>query len=504
MQRVLVSICFGLLAWKTTLPLMAIDPPHATTAACAACHKPHLAAGGDLNAVAGNPNLCMSCHQAGGTAANRPFAARDQALPWPGLPAGTNAIGTSHRWDANAAGHIAFLGGATTASTGTIVPSGVYTGAYAKTYTITIATAGAVGSAQFGWTATSPGGGSGANVLTATNVALDQGVQVSFINGSGTSFQLNDRWNLYVRSDLRNPTNTVMRAHMVNGVVYCSACHDQHSQSLTPFDPAAPVYGGAGTGNGRHFMRVNNDHDQMCKDCHNARNVTNSIAGSHPVAITVPADANHKAPTSLPLEKTNATIGCLTCHQVHHSSVSDARLLRLTNNISVCIDCHTQSDTATPAAHLATTNTATLWPGGKNGSLMPARTSPGDSGSCLNCHPVHGWPDAANPTNSYPKLLADFEENLCLTCHGTNGPAVKLVQADFSKTRHHPVANAQQVAGRKVECTDCHNSHQATAGGLNYTTTATATRNRISNPLRGVSGVAVDYTSLGNFVAPAP
>jgi len=147
-----------------------------------------------------------------------------------------------------------------------------------------------------------------------------------------------------------------------------------------------------------------------------------------------------------------------------------------------------------------------LWPGGRFGSLMPARTNPADQGTCVNCHAVHGWPDATSPTNHYPHLLADVEENLCFTCHGTNGPAIKQVQADFSKTRHHPVRGSEQVAGRTVECTDCHNEHLAQAGAHIYTNTATALRNSVTNApsLVGTAGVAVDYTGLGNFAAPAP
>ena len=497
---VLLALGTGLMA----IPVFAIDPPHVTTDLCAPCHIPHLALGNDLTSAAGNGNLCISCHQAGGSASAKSFAQSDQALPWPGLPAGTATAGTSHRWDAGAAGHVSFLGGATTPSTGLVSSSGAFTGAYAKTYTITISLAGMVGTAQFNWAATTPGGGSGANLLAAANVSLDQGISVSFTDGTSTSFQVGDRWNIYVRPDLRNPTNQVLLAHAANGVASCSACHDEHSQEMTPFDPAAPAYGGSGTGNGRHFMRVNNDLHQMCNDCHATRVVTTSLAGSHPVGITVPNDARHQAPTQQPLENGSAKVVCLTCHQVHNSPSGDGRLLRLTTSVAACVDCHTQSDTVSPAAHLAAANSATLWPGGRFGSLMPARTNPADQGTCLNCHAVHGWPDAANPTSHYVKLLADFEENLCYTCHGTSGPAVKQVQLDFAKTSHHPVAASQQVAGRKVECLDCHNPHMAQSGGWVYTTTATATRNQISKPLLGVSGVAVDYTGLGNFVAPAP
>ncbi|MCX6902728.1 MAG: cytochrome c3 family protein [Verrucomicrobia bacterium] len=206
----------------------------------------------------------------------------------------------------------------------------------------------------------------------------------------------------------------------------------------------------------------------------------------------------------MPLEKTTAQLGCLTCHKMHFSPVNDADLLRLTNSVAVCVDCHQQSDTTTPAAHLAATNSATLWPGGRYGSLLPARTNPSDRGSCANCHAIHGWPNATNTVVHYPKLLADQEENLCFTCHGTNGPAVKQVQLDFAKAVHHPVLDSQQAAGRPVECVNCHNAHMAQIGGHVYTTPATAARNLISNPLRGVSGVAVDYTSLTNFAAPTP
>jgi predicted CXXCH cytochrome family protein len=589
--------CFGLGRWVpllfvlaglASIPAVAIDPPHVTAALCNSCHMSHLNPGGDLTTVAGNGNLCISCHQPGGTASLKPFANSDQALPWSGLPAGAVPGGTSHRWDANAAGHVAFLGGAAIPSTGTVVPTGVFTGPYPKTYTLTITTSGSVGTAAFSWVATTPGGGAGNNVLTSGTVPLDQGVSVSFLNGTGVSFQVNDRWNLFVRSGLSNPTNALMLAHMVNGVASCSACHDEHSQKLTPFDPNAPAYSTV-TSNGvmitwtalsnftyrvqyktglaitnwfdltpdvtatastasyldptafydpqryyrvlvvsaatnrpyiqslkrsaatntfvaRHFMRVNNDQDQMCYDCHAPYNVTNSLAGSHPVGISAPLDNLHKPPTQLPLEKATANIGCLTCHQVHFSPAGDARVLRLASSVPVCTDCHLQSDTVTPAAHFAATNSATLWPGGRFGSLMPARTRPADQGTCFNCHAVHGWPDTANPTNHYVKLLADFEENLCYTCHGTNGPAVKQVQLDFAKTYHHPVANAQQVGGRKVECIDCHNSHKALAGSAVYTNTATVGRNTVTNApsLVGASGVAVDYTGLGNFVVPPP
>lgn len=477
----------------------AMDPPH--TNICSSCHLTHNALGTEITSAAGNGNLCMSCHFTGLNASGKPFSIGAQALPWPGLPAGTNTLGNSHRWDAGAAGHVVFLGGALTNSTGTLLTTGTFTGAYAKTYTVIVTNTGNAGTVRFNWSATSPGGGGASNVLTGTNVVLNEGISVTFINGTGISFQANDKWNIYVRTDIRQPTNAVLVKNLDNGLVVCSTCHDEHSQTNAPFDPLAPAYAGTNTGKGRHFMSMANNTEQMCVDCHAIRNVTNSVSGSHPVGIKGITNAYYKYTTNLPLEKTTANVRCETCHKIHFASANDGDLMRMTNATSVCIECHQLANTATPAAHLAVTNPAVLWPGGQYGTLFPARSNTLDRGSCMNCHAPHGWPVSTNTAAHYPKLLMDLEENLCYTCHDTNGPALKNVKDDFAKVRRHPIGDTDTLrrVGRSVECSDCHNPHQAMSGSYVYTNTATATRNRISNPLKGVEGVAINYTSLTNF-----
>lgn len=478
---------------------LALDPPHNID--CANCHQTHNSPGATLGSVAGNANLCQSCHSPGGTASNYPLANSDQALPGLGLPPGTGGSGTSHRWDSGVAGHVQFLGGAPVSSTGSLISQGAYTGVYPKTYSITILTAGAAGTATFNWSATSPGGGSGANLSTGTNVLLDQGVSIKFVGGLPTSFQAGDVWNIYVRPNLVSPSSAAVAARLDNGAMTCSACHDPHSQAMTPFDTNAPTYSSAGTGNGRHFMRVDNNLNQLCIDCHVAYYATNNPAASHPVAVSVPADRLHKNPASLVLQ-TNGQVGCLTCHDTHRSVSADGSLLRTTNSAALCLDCHI-IPTASLAAHLSSTNANTIWPGGKYGSLMPARIGAAQSGACANCHPVHGWPNATNTAARYPNLLADQGKNLCFTCHDATGPAVKKVQADFSKARRHPVGINDPFSrpGRSVECVDCHDPHQAQAGSRDYNATATASRNASSNApsLAAVSGVAIDYSGMANF-----
>ena len=473
----------------------AMDPPHDPTRSiqCNSCHMLHSAPGGNITAVAGNANLCISCHQSGGSASANPFSAASQAFPGPGL-AGTNPAGNSHRWDSGPAGHVTFGGGAAIASTGKVNSGGSYTGVYPKTYTITITTAGSAATARFGWTATTPPGGSASNLAVGTSVALDQGITVTFTDGSGTpSFQLNDKWYVYVRPDLNNPTTSAMQLRTPNGVIMCSTCHDEHSQAKQPFDPAAPAYGGAGTGAGRHFQRVDNPTDQMCKECHSAITVTSSSQGSHPVGVAIPL-GNYKTPATLPLDS-GRNMECQTCHQTHYGPAADGTLRRVANTTTLCVDCHTNSNTTTPAIHLSPT-LGVLWPGGQYGTTFPAVIDTAKRGYCSNCHRPHGWPDTGNTAQHYPKLLVEANNyNLCTTCH--DGSPTKDIRTDVTgKAYKHPVESAKQAPGRTVDCRDCHNPHRATGPAHTYSTVATATRNDVTAPLAGVSGVTPTFSGM--------
>jgi predicted CXXCH cytochrome family protein len=509
----LVWAAFAVLAFQA----YALDPPHDSTKSvqCTGCHTPHNATAGALTTSPGNSNSCLTCHVVGGTGAAKPFADTDQAYPRVGS-VGLTPQGSSHRWDSGPGGHVEPFGSIT--STGTVQSGGAFTGRYPKRYTIAISTAGAVGTARFNWSVTMANGaagtGSGTGVLTGTNVALDEGVTVTFTNGATpTSFVLGNTWYIYVQTDLTLPTNAGMVARIDSGKVLCSTCHDQHSQAKEPYDSAAPAYAGAGTGAGRHFQRVDNNTGQMCNECHGARNVTSATSGSHPVNITpLVVAGSYKAPSAtLPLDKTTAKIQCLTCHDTHYTPSTDGSLSRVANFNTLCTDCHLNSDTAAGAHFNATTGA--LWPGGQYGSTYPAIDST-KRGMCINCHDPHGWPDDATPANDFPHLTVERSdqldtradpadaEDMCYTCHDGSPLTNSNIQADFAKTIHHPVKDTEQTTGRSVECRDCHSIHKARAGAHNYAATATSTRNQTSNPLKSVSGVSVSYTGLANFVAP--
>lgn len=481
----------------------ALDPAHDASRAidCSSCHTTHSAPGGGLTTVGGNGNLCLSCHVVGGMAGGLPFADADQALPGPGLPSGTSPSGNSHRWDSGPAGHIKPDAGNT--SVGEVVPGGVFAGKFPKSYTLTMNTTGDVGSAVFSWSDTLGGGGSG--LTTGADVPLNQGVTVSFFDAdTPPSYVAGDVWRIIVRTEILPPTAPEMSSRLEDGRTMCSTCHNQHKQARAPFDPTAPPYGGAGTGEGRHFMRIDNDEGNMCNDCHGLRVVQFSSEGSHPVDVSVPGSGGTQPPATLPLDP-NARIACMTCHQPHNSPTDDGSLLRSADRVGLCVECHTLADTATPAAHLDPSSTGALWPGGQYGSTFPAITDTSQTASCAGCHQAHGWPDSNDLDRDYPRLQIDLEENLCYTCHD-GSPATADVRADFQKSSVHPLTMASEVhqpgeaatvTARHVECEDCHGPHDAVAR-VNLPGAATAPR-PASGPLEGVQGVNL----AGNAVQPA-
>jgi predicted CXXCH cytochrome family protein len=466
-------------------PVLAIDPPHLSdgptgSSDCSLCHTTHDSPGGALTNADGNANLCQSCHVVGGTAELYALTESDQALPGPGLPAGISPSGTSHRWDSSPGGHVALDAG--NISTGTIQSGGVFTGRFAKTYTITITTAGNSDTAVFSWIDTK--GGSGSAVPAGADVPLDEGVSVTFTDGAGSpSFELGDQWYVHVLTDLNAPTDPDMQARLEDGHIMCSTCHDQHSQELTPFDPDAPAYAGAGTGEGRRFQRISNETAQMCLDCHSTRDV-GSLASqgeanlSHPVGVTIPG-GDYQTPLNLPLDASN-NVACLSCHEMHDPGglkglPDDGTLLRLAST-ALCEECHTLAGAG--AAHLDT-GTGVLWPGGEYGSTFPEITDTAKRGSCVNCHQPHGYPDDATPSQDYASLLVEnASADICFTCHDANGPSAYDVYTQFNGAtnfqstaldgalinQRHDVSVADQAySGGVVACANCHNPHLATS-----------------------------------------
>ena len=160
----------------------------------------------------------------------------------------------------------------------------------------------------------------------------------------------------------------------------------------------------------------------------------------------------------------------------------------------------------TAPAAVAGTYTASAH--GDSASGVSGRASGYATGNCAHCHDQHASRQAATHT-PYNVLRGLSEENLCLDCHD-GAPAADDISAQVAKTYGHgptvtgtsdshttsklelattSEGSAFRGALRHVECSDCHNPHEAQTGNHTYNTTTPSDNNLVSSPLTGVWGV---------------
>jgi len=143
------------------------------------------------------------------------------------------------------------------------------------------------------------------------------------------------------------------------------------------------------------------------------------------------------------------------------------------------------------------------------------------TGNCAHCHEQHASIGGSEPEpNTDVGTLADgpdiylgfaVEQHLCLGCHGgtpdySNSGTPHDINDDITATSKHNLATsdaahranetlAELDDTKHIECTDCHNPHEAIAGNH------TAGTNAVSDALKGVSGVVPTFSS-SNWTEP--
>ncbi len=330
-----------LLGMVSSLP--ASDPPHWTGPAiaigCDQCHATHHAQGSNLTDAAGNVNLCQTCHNPAGQAGDLPINSADSAVP--GL------TGTSHAFDTEAVPALnpfatqlpldpemamRIIGGnvvcstchdqhsATSAtagrprvsppkrltalaSTGTLSAGGDYTGGVGFWYLVEIDSAGDEGSATFRYSKDNGTTWMQSGLGAGTEVALDQGVTVSFAIGwyaAGERWRFSTSWP-FLRAELDSGDNTT-------GPRFCRDCH-----RAWVFDEAqVNVWDGS---NKSHPVGVHLD------NLSRGYNRSVPLDGNGAIQGSLQSDSNRA--NDLKLDSAG-NVQCLTCHDAHYADGNTA------------------------------------------------------------------------------------------------------------------------------------------------------------------------------------
>ncbi len=180
------------------------------------------------------------------------------------------------------------------------------------------------------------GGGQALNMpILNKDLADPFGTNPSASDGLGRSHA----WGVSaINADARSigPTaGGVMESYLdTDGNIKCATCHDQHSNFYSP------------------YLRMNNQADSMCKQCHAPLDQGPGEGDYHPVGFDYPGGIGEYPPDgdivpSLLLKQGN--VECMTCHAPHNAdsggvndNAGDGMLIRVSNDETLCLICHTE------------------------------------------------------------------------------------------------------------------------------------------------------------------
>lgn len=319
----------------------AADPPHDYThgVGCNSCHIAHNALGQGLTTDT-NSNLCLSCHKVGGTGGTKPFSTSMQATP------GTSGI--SHRWDSPMPAVSSPTNQYGLRAAADLVDVNLKTRLTNFNNVVTCS----VCHQQHNQLSTPWDPSAAAGTVTDTGTASG-GSTTTVVDGTKA-------W-----------TANYWAGYYVKVLTGSNAGQEKLIQSNTattltvasPFTAAVAPPSTYVLTTKRHFVRTNNDLNQLCEDCHyyktpasaqtNVRTYTGSPL-SHPVSTSAaaatspaqyhatprePQSANWAVQTGTRFSAngatdTNATnnlvldpagqIRCLTCHGMHYTDSNSA------------------------------------------------------------------------------------------------------------------------------------------------------------------------------------
>jgi predicted CxxxxCH...CXXCH cytochrome family protein len=317
------------------------------------------------------------------------------------------------------------------------------------------------------------------------------------------------------------------------GSLACNRCHSVHGTSGDQSTKAP-------------YLRMANDSDQMCRNCHRLRDTTDHKTGSHPVNVSYSSAVNANKLAASPTKTTFLTtpvvntvnrtgqvkltatgsVVCSTCHGVHNTdsrtstfdpyssshtfgqlSSSKGYLLRVDafgkteNDVNICTNCHVA----------------------KNHNIKPTKIKP--SVQCNDCHSGHVEYDAAATGGELTPNVYLVRRYLQYSTAGRSSKKMlyrsTTVKEFYNSTKngvcqtcHTPPANhfsGGTTAGTFPEnshanCAGCHN-HAEPAGSFSYGTSGGCSNTCHGLPptasaVGGPNGKAYGYTRFDEGATP--
>jgi predicted CxxxxCH...CXXCH cytochrome family protein len=284
------------------------------------------------------------------------------------------------------------------------------------------------------------------------------------------------------------------------GEMACVRCHNQHFNT----------YG--------RFLRVANDRDQLCLDCHRSRNVQSHTKGSHPVGVTYdgakaglkPIPANTANPTAdLNNYLKAGTVSCSTCHGVHFSdsrgSTPDGRANFA--NISSGDGFILRTDrkgAAVAAGQPDAANICTNCHAGKGNHNLK-----GQNVQCDDCHGAHVDYDPADPAGTNGTNIHLIRRTVAKGTSGSGQVFYRYTgsRREFKNSQNTGVCQgchavpapgglypAEHAGNDAAVCTTCH-FHGSANGSFSGACTACHGYPPLTATLGGPSGLALPATS---------
>ncbi|NOX85824.1 MAG: hypothetical protein GXO86_07665 [Chlorobi bacterium] len=481
---------------------------------CLTCHVLNNAPGDQLTAVAGNANLCMSCHNPVGMASSTPFSDADRAEP--------GVSGTSHAWNkpiVNADYGANFPSDPKMAEKvmyDEIVCSTCHN-PHVSTYSPFLRTSNNQDamckdchSVRNVGTYQDDPNNKGSHPVGKTYPTTDsrfyaapQNPDIILIGGQvecsschgihyttsgGANGGTGDGYLLRTTND--NNLCTTCHTYTGHQGASCKQCHQTHNPNLTNIymtkdevqttnSGLKPVLFITETGP-NSFADGDNTYDGICEVCHTTTKYhRNNSSGNHVHNLNINCVACHSH-----ADEFVAQGGCISCHSYNQDNLDGVPVggrraivaefpasnahAHYGGNLdnSDCVVCHSMSGHKNGYVKLIDPDDGSILTFLKPDSL---HTDPDVSNFCMGCHDADGAQFLTNPFdpfgngNTPPDVATRFLGTLQWNewygdvCFGNEG-TMRGVNS------HHDISDADQAfSGAKLECLNCHGSHTSSA-----------------------------------------